>query len=398
MTKKSFFLLALLLAFISVEIKSQSVQLSDSAEVSILTNSPWTGAIYGLFGHASIRVKDPARSFDLVFNYGMFSFTKPNFIYHFAKGETDYMVVPIPYRDFIVEYQMKGIRVDEQVIRLSQLDKQKIWDALCINSLPENREYRYNFFFDNCATRLFSVLEKNISGEIILPPSNKNPSFRDLLNEFLEGHDWEQFGINLVIGSSADRPTTEREKMFLPKYLHQVLSRSFVRHADGSQTPLVEKEDMLNPRQEEVNKVATVFSPWTVGFLLLALAALVSFGQLVAKRATRITRLFDSLLFLIAGIAGLVITFLMFFSVHPCMSPNWNYLWLHPLHLIAACLFYLKRCSKYVYYYHFINFAALTVFLLAWSWIPQGLQLSFLPFVATLWMRSTVCTFTSFKK
>ncbi len=392
MTKKIFILLGLFLALIAPQAKSQTITLGDSAKISILTNTPWSGAVYGLFGHASIRVKDPKNHLDVVFNYGMFDFNKPNFIYHFVKGETDYMVAPIPYSYFLPEYQEKGVEVDEQVIRLSQKDKQRVWDALYTNAQPENREYRYNFFFDNCATRPFDIIEKNISGKIILPTEKNNPTFRQLINECLENEKWTKFGVNLLIGASADRAVTEKEKIFLPKYLHDVVKKSVIRDSSGVEMPMVESETILNPKSETPVS-NSFFSPCVVGILLFLLALGISFYQWKGQKATAATKLFDTILFLVAGIAGMILTFLMFFSVHPCMTPNWNYVWLNPLHLVAACLFYVKRCSKFIYYYHFINFALLTVFLLAWKLIPQELEWSFMPYVATLWLRSAVGAF-----
>lgn len=389
---KLMFLLTLFAFCLPRNANSQRIILSDSAKVSILTNSPWSGAIYGLFGHASIRVNDPTEKIDYVFNYGMFSFNKPNFIYHFVRGETDYMVAPIPYSEFIVEYQDKGLGVREQVIRLSQADKQKVWDALCVNSLPENREYRYNFIFDNCATRPFDIIEKNISGHIRLPEEKNNPTFRQLINEFLKDYDWDRFGINLVIGASADRQVTEKEKIFLPRYLHEVLSQSVIVDSVGVQKPLVESEHVLN-KDVDTPIENSFFTPWIAGFMLFLLAFVISLIQWKKKEVLSISKIFDTILFAVAGIAGLILTFLMFFSVHPCMTPNWNYVWLQPIHLLIACLFYLKRCAKFIYYYHFINFAVLTVFLLAWKLIPQELEWAYIPFVVTLWLRSAVGVF-----
>lgn len=395
--KKFFFLFLFLSTFFPSVLKAQAVQLGDSAEISILTNSPWDGAVYGLFGHAAIRVKDPAQQLDLVFNYGIFDFRKPNFSYHFARGETDYMVAAIPYTYYIEEYQDKGQAVVEQVVNLSRADRQKVWEALYTNSLPENREYRYNFFFDNCATRLFAIVEKNISGHVRLHQMSHQPTFRQLINQMLDGHKWDKFGINLVIGASADRPVTAVEKMFLPQYLHDAFARAVVLQPDGKQRPLVLAERILNPKRESTWR-PEIFSPMVAGLLLLLLAVLLSFVQWRRKRPVFITKLFDTLFFAAAGSAGVIITFLMFFSVHPCMTPNWNYVWLHPLHLIVSFLFFLKIFAKYVYCYHFINFALLTAFLLAWILIPQGLEASFLPFVAALWLRSGISVLVYAKK
>lgn len=398
MAKKFLILITLLVFFLaSSGTQAQEIALSDSAEVSILTNSPWSGAIYGLFGHASIRVKDPAKHIDLVFNYGMFSFNKPNFIYHFAKGETDYMVAAMSFPEYLLEYQMKGQEVDEQVIRLTQKEKQQVWNALCINALPENREYRYNFFFDNCATRLFVILEKNIDGKILLAPSHSSLSFRNMLNEFLNGHVWEQFGINLVVGSGADTPVTAREKLFLPSYLYEALNNAQIQHTDGNRQSLVSSSAILNPKGDNTFS-KPFFTPWLTGILLFAIALLVSFMEWKNGGAFFISRLFDTLIFAVAGLSGIVLTFLMFFSVHPCMSPNWNYLWLQPLHLVASVLFFVKSKLRSIYYYHFINFAVTTLFLVCWKLIPQELLSAFIPFVLTLWLRSGAYAFIGVRK
>jgi hypothetical protein len=106
------------------------------------------------------------------------------------------------------------------------------------------------------------------------------------------------------------------------------------------------------------------------------------------KRLLAWGKAFDTLLFLVAGIAGSIIFFLMFFSIHPCTCPNWNIVWLNPLQLIASMLFFVKPLSKCIYYYHFINFVALLAFLLAWYLIPQQLEAAFIPFILSIGLRS----------
>ncbi|MFR9166866.1 MAG: DUF4105 domain-containing protein [Dysgonomonas sp.] len=220
--KRLYFVLLLLL--VSIAGKSQIV-LSDSAKVSLLTSSSWDQEIYALFGHTAVRVNDPLNNIDYVFNYGVFDFNTPNFIFRFVKGETDYMLAATDFRYYLAEYRMREVEVTEQIFNLSQKEKQHIWDALCINAMPQNRVYRYNFFFDNCATRPRDLIENNIEGTVQYTLTNKNQTFRDLVHECVNKKPWVEFGIDLVIGSGADRLATDREKMFLPEYLKKCLYR-----------------------------------------------------------------------------------------------------------------------------------------------------------------------------
>lgn len=117
----------------------------DSLQISLLTCSPGT-EIYSLFGHTALRVQNFSRNLDVVFNYGMFSFNTPHFIYRFIKGETDYQLGVIPYVYFEAEYAERGSSVYQQVLNLSAEEKQTLLHLLTENYLPENRTYRYNYF------------------------------------------------------------------------------------------------------------------------------------------------------------------------------------------------------------------------------------------------------------
>ena len=154
--KKYIFLLFLL--FTAVSLQAQYPLLSKDAEISLLTVSPSEDEVYTVYGHTALRVRDASKKLDTVFNYGIFDFSKPNFIYRFAKGETDYRLAAQYTRDFLIEYEMRGSEVTEQILDIDSAGKARIWEALMINNRPENRVYRYNFFFDNCATRPAAII------------------------------------------------------------------------------------------------------------------------------------------------------------------------------------------------------------------------------------------------
>lgn len=370
------------------DIYSPQYALSDSAQISLLTNTPWDKEVYALFGHTAIRINDPAKGLDIIFNYGLFDFSSPNFMYRFVKGETDYKVGAMDFKYYLLEYKERGVGITEQVLNLSHDEKQKIFNALIINSLPENSVYRYNFFYDNCSTRPRDIIEKNIAGQLVYNPTNKEQTYRDLLHECVNIQPWTKFGIDLVIGADADKIINDRQKDFLPAYLMNAYQGAVIKNADESEREFVtEKKTILV--QDSMPIFFFAYEPLLAGCLLLVITALLSWFS-YKKNRTVIAKIFDTLLFLTAGLAGSIIFFLMFFSIHPCTNPNWNIVWLNPLQLIVALLFFVKSCSKCVYYYHFINFVALTLFLLAWSLIPQQLEMAFIPFILSIWMRSGV--------
>ena len=146
--KLRYLLVALLLCGFANAYSSKS----DSIRFSLLTCAPGS-EIYAHFGHTAIRYENYTRKVDLVFNYGMFNFREPHFVWRFVKGETDYQLGITPYIYFKAEYAMRGSSVYQQVLNLTQAEKEKLLDLLETNYRPANRVYRYNYFYDNCTTR-----------------------------------------------------------------------------------------------------------------------------------------------------------------------------------------------------------------------------------------------------
>lgn len=386
----------ILILYISIlHTEAQQIQLSDSSKISVLTSASWEIEIYALFGHTAIRVQDPINQFDYVFNYGLFNFNSPNFLTRFVKGETDYMVGAESYERYIIEYKSRNVGVTEQVFNLTQKEKQAIFDALVVNSLPENRVYRYNYFYDNCSTRPRDIIESNIQGIITYTPTDKKQTYRNLVHECVEKQPWVRFGIDLLIGADADKQITDRQKDFRPSYLMRAYHGATIKNIDGTNRSLLaESNDILTSGSTEIFYV--VNEPLIVGCLLLIVSLVVSYLS-YKKDCILIGKIFDTLLFVSAGIAGSIIFFLMFFSVHPCTNPNWNIVWLNPIQLVFAFFFLIKFFSKYVYCYHFINFVALVLLLLAWFLIPQYLELAFIPYILSLCVRSG-CNVLQYKK
>ncbi|MDN5295904.1 MAG: hypothetical protein PWQ71_10 [Bacteroidota bacterium] len=365
--------------------------LSDSAKISLMTCAPWSGAVYALYGHTAVWVKDDSTHTDVVFNYGFFDSSQPNFIYHFVRGETDYVLGVTSFEDFISEYRSKGVSVWEQPLNLSQGEKQTLWKALYINSLPENRSYRYNFLYDNCATRPRDMVEKYVEGKIIYPKTTDNQTYRNLLHECLHPYPWMEFGIDLIIGAPADRKIDERDKMFLPEYLKRAFEGAIVEKNDTLRYPLVQQTRVILTSNNAA-KVSeySIFTPLNMAFALLLITLLLSIIQINNINNGFLIKVFDTLLFGMVGLGGTIVFFLMYFSEHPATNPNWNFVWLNIISLLIAVLFWIKSAEKVVHIYHFINFAALTLFLFFWWLIPQQLPVASIPISLCLWVRSGV--------
>ena len=390
---------ALLVLLLSLPVPAQ-VQLSDSAKISLLTASPWSGAVYALFGHTAIHVGDDSTMVDAVYNYGFFDPSQPHFIYNFVRGKTDYILGVTSFKDFLFEYEQKGQQVIEQEIDLSSVEKQQLYDALFMNALPENRGYRYNYLYDNCSTRPRDMIEKYANGVIQYLPTPQEQTYRDLLHERLDGYPWIIFGIDLLIGTEADRTIDLREKMFLPSYLMDSFDGAIVQKNDTVSYSLVKNSSVILNHDNERNKQGEqgLFTPILAAFVLLIVSILVSLLQIIKLNVSKLPKRYDTILFASAGVAGFIIFFLMYFSEHPATNPNWNFVWLNLFALIAAVLFWVKSANRVVYFYHFINFVLLTLFLLLWWLIPQQLPVATIPFSMSLLLRSASNLFVLRKK
>ena len=133
----------------------------------------------------------------------------------------------------------------EQVLNLTEAEKDALFDALLENARPENMYYRYNFFFDNCATRPLWQIEKAIDGKILYPVFNNTYTFRDLIYAKLTDSPWFAFGIDICLGSETDRIVTDRELLFLPEELMRSYAETSIESGDSIR-PLVSQVNILN--------------------------------------------------------------------------------------------------------------------------------------------------------
>ena len=350
-------------------------QKRDSIQFSLLTCSPGT-EIYSLFGHTAIRYQNYTQNKDIVFNYGMFSFSSPNFIYRFVKGETDYQLGVNDFRSFEAEYMFRGSSVYQQILNLTYEEKLKLQNLLFTNYLPQNRVYRYNYFYDNCTTRARDQIEKCIDGDVEYPTSVPDKTFRGIIHEFTKGFDWEEFGIDLCLGAGADKQIGIRQQMFSPFYMRSFAESAFIKDENGNTRPLVLKEEVIvDADTVDAAESSFPFSPIACATFFLFLNVVIAFVQIVRKK---IYWFWDLILYLSQGLAGCIIAFLFFFSIHPTVDSNWLILLFNPIPLFYLPFMVYNDIKRKKDKWHVINSVYLTLFILILPLIPQEINLSVL--------------------
>ena len=347
-----FLILVVNLAFYS-NIPAQ--QLSAESKISILTCNPGKD-VYSMYGHTAIRVNDPSRNIDIVFNYGVFSFDSPNFMYRFAKGQTDYLMIEEKFDTFLPEYEQDRRSVYEQVLNLSPEGKTRLFKALLENARPENREYRYNFFVDNCATRVRDMIERNAGVQVRFKDNHPTESYRDLIKKFHHSFRWIDLGIDLLVGKKADETVSAYGQMFLPEYLMNQFAKAEI-SSDGKSEPLVLSTKTIYeyPNSKQNSDWAW---PSIVFGLFFLLVTGISVRSYLRKRNTD---WLDYWLFSLSGTAGLIIGWFTLYSEHPAMSPNYNLLWAFPLNLAFAIVWRKKEWRKYSKYYFYLAGAIILI-------------------------------------
>lgn len=336
----SIFLLLLLLC---VAAHSQPVVVdstfrpSSGLRISLLTCGPGQEEVYEIFGHTGLRVVDsnaqPPYN-DLVYNYGMFSYG-PDFEMKFMRGKLPYYVASNFFRDFMEEYQEFGRSVQEQVIQVSDSAKRDIQAYLEENCLPQNRYYKYDFFFDNCATRIRDIFPHTLGngfafGNTLKP--GENLTFRHIINRYFYKRHWERVGVNILLGSKIDRVMSNTDIMFLPDYLRDGLAGATV---NGVQ--VAEKPELLLDGSLRTGAGLNLPLVVTVALLLLAIIGTFMPGFAIIGRIT------GSMVLMVSGLLGVIIVTMWFATDHQACANNYNLLWALPTNLMLA---FARRRSK----------------------------------------------------
>lgn len=302
----------------------------DSVEISLLTCRPRQN-VYSLYGHTAIRIQDKQNHLDMAVNYGMFSFDKPFFILRFVFGLTDYSMDIEDFEAFRIYYATRGAGVKQQTLNLTKEEKKAIIDAIIKNYEPQNRVYRYNYFYDNCTTRARDILLDNIKGTIRYQTRNKNSeSYREMIHDYNEQQRWARFGNDLLLGIKADFPTNHEQQQFLPDNLRKDFDNAVVIDKNGQKRALVSNSSWVVLPGTQAEWSGFPLSPTTCAIIFFVIVVAVSIYE---RCKTKMFWGMDIFLMLLTGLCGLILL-AMVFSQHPTVRVNLQILLLNPISLI----------------------------------------------------------------
>lgn len=364
---------------------SVRAQLSAQARISVITCGPDTRELYAAFGHSAIRVYDPVNGLDEAFNYGVFNFNQPNFYLNFAKGFLYYKLGVYAYPDFENYYLRNDRYVHEQVLALSPEQKDKIFQFLVWNARPENQNYRYRYYQNNCATKIRDVLESQLGAAVRWDSSflQTGDSFRQKTNEYLHHLPWGDLGIDICLGSPIDRNMFAREYMFLPDYVEQFVDHARIKSDSGWVALVADKRVLERPA---IQSGVMFVHPWLAFSFFLATIGLVTVYD---WRRKKISVWADVLVLGIPGLIGCLLLALWLFTDHQDAARNLNLLWAFPLHVLGLVLGLRQGGARAKQYFRFA-FLLTALLIAGWALLPQTLNPFLLPVAGAILLRTGV--------
>lgn len=354
-------------------------------EISLLTCEPGD-QLYSSFGHSAIRVREiGSEGRDMVFNFGTFDFDTPNFYGKFATGKLNYMLSVTTYDRFIIEYDYYKRGVTEQVLDMSMDQKDLLVQHLDALYDPARRFYKYDFFLNNCATKVRDAFEIAIGKQLVWNDSvaTEEKTFRTLIDEFVHPLPWADLGIDLALGAVIDRNATEREKQFLPDYMEKAFANATI-VGDGPSRPLVKETRVILEYPEEEKSIG-LLNPYVVFWVLAVAYGVMTF---LGFRSGRLFKGLDVALFSLLGLIGVVVAFLWFLTDHSATLWNWNILWAFPGHLALAWGLVKNPAKAWISKYLLGVLIASSLALVIWITGMQSFHPSLVPLFLIILLRA----------
>ena len=277
---------------------------------------------------------------DIVYNWGVFDFSTKHFAWKFAKGRLEYMLAYTTYDRFLDEYIYSNREVISQRVNL---DRQEINTMLMLiqeNLKPENVKYRYDFFYDDCSTRVRDLLENAVGDNLLYPPEDirNQTTFAKEIERFSIRSPWLDFGIDMLMGREGRKRTTLRDRMFLPDELSKGLSQLVIRR-DGLMVPLLANPVTVVESTAVWQKTNVMLTPISV-FSFLLIIVLILGATLKSKLANNIM---DIIIFFLFSVLAVMIFFFNFFTDHIQMRGNMHILWLSPFVITSLIALILDK-------------------------------------------------------
>lgn len=302
-----------------------SMAAAAAPRIGVVTMQP--GEIFfERFGHNAVVVDDPAAGEPISYNFGYFDMEEPDFFARFVRGDMQYMLVALPLRDDLAYYRDVGRGVSIQWLDIDPVDATELASALAVNARPGNARYGYDYFTDNCSTRVRDAIDRALGGALRRQLSSRSQgnTYRSESVRLASPAPWMWLGFDLGLGPDADRPNSLWEDAFVPMRLAASLRDA--RRADGR--PVVVEEVELLPHRVAPEPAAfpRPWGPWLLAGLAIA-GGLLWLGQRRDMRVAALALPWWTL----CGIAGVLIVFLWGFTAHRFAWANHNLLLLNPL-------------------------------------------------------------------
>lgn len=374
----------LLLLFLSVSAKAQFVPLSETSEISIITIGP--GAeLYDKFGHNAFRIQDSLNGVDVVFNYGEYDFNTPNFYLKFAQGKLLYQLGANYYDSFYASYKAQNRWMKEQTLNLTLQEKQTVSDYLWNNLKPENKKYKYDFFFDNCATKIRDVVQIVLGDKLEYNEGfiKEEATFRELIQQNLQANSWGSLGIDIALGAVIDRKAKPIEYQFLPDYVYEAATTAVI-NRNGSSESLVKKTTVLFENTPIPAENNFLLSPLFILGILGLLIVVVTYRDY--KRNIR-SRYLDLFIFFFTGFVGLFLLLLWFATDHTATANNYNLLWAFPISILLIFAISKKHASIKLKRYTVMLLLLLVLLTIHWITGVQVFAITLLPLLIALAVR-----------
>ena len=359
---------------------SAQLNVSKKASISVITCGPGT-ELYSTFGHSALRVYDPINGLDKIYNYGTFNFNAPNFYMNFAKGKLTYELSTSSFSWFLRIYQYENRWVKSQVLNLNQTDVQKVFDFLENNAKLENKAYQYDFFYDNCSTKIEEVITTVLGDKVSFSNSHItiSKSHRDLIDDYTKNQKWGKFGIDLALGSVIDDNATKDDYKFLPDYIYEAFNNAKI----GSDKPLV-KSNITFLKEKTTEQAFSLITPFIVFLILSFIIIAITFINY--KFNTR-SKWLDFTLYFITGFIGVIVLLLWFATSHTATYQNFNFLWAFAPNLIVAFYLLKSKLPKWTFYYNLILLVLIGLMGLLWLIQFQVFNIAILPIIIALTLR-----------
>ena len=303
--------------------------------------------VFERFGHNAIWLHDAAAGTDSTYDWGNFSFRQPGFLRRFLTGDTRYWMEGKDANALVDFYRQLGRTITLQRLNLTAEQKLSLRDELRRNAREENKYYRYDYFVDNCSTRLRDALDRTIGGMLrVATDSIRTPlSFRRESVRLTDGDRPIQTGIDIALGRPADVPLTVWESFFIPMRLRDaVRDVSVPTGAGGARVPLVASERTIEPYPGTPRVIERQTAPrlaWRLLFVGIVLAALVAGIRVMAvsrRGAVWGLALATSVWSLVCGLIGVILVLAWTATRHIFWASNENLFVVSPLSLLLVVL------------------------------------------------------------